>query len=231
MAFWAAAGAVMGKVAETTAEVAEATVVKTVETVAEKAVKVSDLLPENLTFLSDLSKSLQDRINPFSSIDNPLFSKLEERIKNTPLEGNGGHWQGERGLSKWKPTDSKVKEKLAKYGQDGIEFKNGVADFSKVSEQTVEIEGMTDIRQSNFNKADSKCAEVWNKEMHNGRSDWTAQQVKEYRQENTLSWHECSDMKHCDLVSRDIHQNVRHKGGVYECKLRDGVNIRSRFDA
>ena len=124
-----------------------------------------------------------------------------------------------------------AKLKLAKYGQDGIEFKNGVADFSKVSEQTVEIEGMTDIRQSNFNKADSKCAEVWNKEMHNGRSEWTAQQVKEYRQENTLSWHECSDMKHCDLVSRDIHQNVRHKGGVYECKLRDGVNIRSRFDA
>ena len=40
MAFCSSAGAVMGKVAETTAEVTEATVVKTVETVAEKAVKV-----------------------------------------------------------------------------------------------------------------------------------------------------------------------------------------------
>ena len=230
MAFWAAAGAVMGKVAETTAEVAETSAVKAVETVAETAVKASDLLPQNLTFFSDLSKSILDRINPFSSIDNPLFSKLTERIKKTPLEGNGGHWLGERGQSKWITTDAKVKEKLAKYGQDGIDFKNGVADFSKVSEQTVEIDGMTDIRKSNFDKADTKCAEAWNKEMRDGRSDWTARQVQEYRHENKLSWHERSDMKHCDLVSRDIHQNAGHSGGVYECKLRDNVNVRSKFD-
>lgn len=230
MAFWAAAGAVMGKVAETTAEVAETSAVKAVESVAETAVKASDLLPQNLTFFSDLSKSLLDRINPFSSIDNPLFSKLTNRIKNTPIEGNGGRWLGERGQSKWIPSDAKVKEKLAKYGQDGIDFKNGVADFSKVSEQTVEIDGMTEIRKSNFDKADKKCAEAWNKEMRDGRSDWTARQVKEYRQENNLSWHERSDMKHCDLVSRDIHQNVRHSGGVSECKLRDNLKVRSEFD-
>ena len=231
MAFWAAAGAVMGKVAETTAEVAETSAVKAVETVAETAVKASDLLPQNLTFFSDLSKSLLDRINPFSSIDNPLFSKLTDRIKNTPIEGNGGRWLGERGQSKWIPSDAKVKEKLAKYGQDGIDFKNGVADFSKVSEQTVEIDGMNiDRLGNNFPKADAKCAEAWNKEMRDGRSNWTADQVKQYRHENNLSWHERSDMKHCDLVSKDIHQNVGHTGGVYECKLRDGVDVRSKFD-
>ena len=230
MAFWAAAGAVMGKVAET-AEVAEAAVSKTVETVAETAVKASDCLPQNLTVFSDLSKSLLDRINPFSSIDNPLFSKLTARIKHTPVEGRGGHWLGERGNSKWIPAEAKAKEALAKSGQDGIYFKNGVADFSKVSEQTVEIDGMTiDRLKNNFPKADAKCAEAWNKEMRDGRNNWTADQVKQYRHENNLSWHERSDMKHCDLVSKDIHGEIRHSGGVYECKIRDGVDVRSKFD-
>ena len=230
MAFWAAAGAVMGKVAET-AEVAEAAVSKTVETVAETAVKASDCLPQNLTVFSDLSKSLLDRINPFSSIDNPLFSKLTARIKHTPVEGRGGHWLGERGNSKWIPAEAKAKEALAKSRQDGINFKNGVADFSKVSEQTVEIDGMNiDRLGNNFPKADAKCAEAWNKEMRDGRSNWTADQVKQYRHENNLSWHERSDMKHCDLVSRDIHGEIRHSGGVSECRIRDGVDVRSKFD-
>ena len=52
----------------------------------------------------------------------------------------------------------------------------------------------------------------------------------QYRHENNLSWHERSDMKHCDLVSRDIHGEIRHSGGVYECKIRDGVDVRSKFD-
>ena len=220
MAFWAAAGAVMGKVAET-AEVAEAAVSKTVETVAETAVKASDCLPQNMTVFSDLSKSLLDRINPFSTIDNPLFSKLTARIKHTPVEGS----------SKWIPAEAKAKEALAKSGQDGINFKNGVADFSKVSEQTVEIDGMNiDRLGNNFPKADAKCAEAWNKEMRDGRSNWTADQVKQYRTDNKLSWHERSDMKHCDLVSRDIHGKIRHSGGVYECGIRDGVDVRSKFD-
>ena len=231
MAFWAAAGAIMGKVAET-AEVAEAAS-KTVETVAETAVKVSDCLPQNMTVFSDLSISVLDRINPFSSIDNPLFSKLNDRIKHIPQEGNSGKWSGgelKRGNSKWIPSDAKVKESLAKFGQNGIDFKNGVADFSKVSEQTVEIDQMTELRPDNFKQADKKCAEAWNKDMRDGRSNWTPDQVKQYRQENKLSWHERSDMKHCDLVSRDIHQGVGHTGGVYECKLRDCVNVRSKFD-
>ena len=150
------------------------------------------------------------------------------------IKGNGGKWSGGellRGNSKWIPSDAKLKERLAKYGQDGIDFKNGVADFSKVSEQTVEIDGMTiDRLKNNFPKADAKCAEAWNKEMRDGRSNWTADQVKQYRHENNLSWHERSDMKHCDLVSRDIHGEIRHSGGVSECRIRDGVDVRSKFD-
>ena len=87
-----------------------------------------------------------------------------------------------------------------------------------------------DRLKNNFPKADAKCAEAWNKEMRDGRNNWTADQVKQYRTDNKLSWHERSDMKHCDLVSKDIHQNVGHTGGVYECKLRDGVDVRSKFD-
>ena len=97
--------------------------------------------------------------------------------------------------------------------------------------QGMKMPPMVDVTHPDaFPKADAKCAEAWNKEMRDGRSNWTADQVKRYRTDNKLSWHERSDMKHCDLVSRDIHGKIRHSGGVYECGIRDGVDVRSKFD-
>lgn len=148
-------------------------------------------------------------------------SSYDERLKQTPLEGERGRWDGERGESKYTPSDPDIQEILDKYGMDGIEYKDGIPDFSGCSEATVEIDNMTANRNigedSNFAQADQKCAEQWNQEKRDGRDDWTARDVANWRRENHYSWHECNDMKTCQLVPTEINDYFGHLGGVGEC--------------
>ena len=172
-------------------------------------------------------------------------------IDHTPTEDSEkGHWEGERGNSKFIPNENtetglKAKEKLAEFGQDGIRFINGEPDFSKCSEATVTIDNMTENRsdyigvdgtklQGNFTQASIKCAEKWNEEARDGKSDWIARDVDNWRQEHNCTWHERCDTKTMDLISRDIHNTkdpvFSHSGGVSECKVRDAVNVGGEFD-
>ena len=75
----------------------------------------------------------------------------------------------------------------------------------------------------NFEKADIACAARWNAEGRDGRHDWTARDVKNFRAGNAdglnkYSWHECNDGKTCQLVPVEIHSFFTHLGGVSECK-------------
>ncbi len=142
-----------------------------------------------------------------------------------------GEWSGEPGNSSFTPNSETAKEKLSEYGQDCIEYKDGNPDFEKCSEATVEIGNMTSDRASNFRQADAACAEKWNVEAKDNRTDWTAKAVKEWRQENMCSWHEHIDMKTMDLVPREIHEECKHYGGVAECKRFEAVaNFGGGFD-
>ncbi|MDC7278051.1 HNH endonuclease [Butyrivibrio fibrisolvens] len=167
---------------------------------------------------------------------NETPSTYEERIKQSPSDAKQerGTWEGERGESKYIPNDESVKEILDKYGLDGITYKDGQPDFSQCSEGTVEIDKMTDVRTdnkgANFEQCDAKCADLWNQQARDGKTDWTADDVKAWRRENHYSWHERNDMKTCDLVPTKINDYFGHLGGVGECKkiLRDVEDI---FDA
>ncbi|MBQ2801596.1 MAG: HNH endonuclease [Lachnospiraceae bacterium] len=159
------------------------------------------------------------------------FSTYEERLKQTPKEDSErGEWEGERGESKFIPNDQEVKDILAGYGLDGITYKDGIPDFSNVSESTVEIDNMTENRAENFKQCDEKCAEQWNKEACDGRTDWTARDVAHWRKETGYSWHERNDMKTCDLVPTKINDYFGHLGGVSECRKRDEANEGGDFD-
>ena len=160
-----------------------------------------------------------------SDVNENYYSTYEERIKQTPREDSERGWyEGDRGESKFIPTDKEISEILEKYGLDGIVYKDGIPDFSEVSESTVEIDNMTDNRADNFSQCDEKCAEQWNKEGKFGKSDWTARDVANWRKENGYSWHERNDMKTCDLVPTKINDYFGHLGGVSECKKRDSEN-------
>lgn len=163
--------------------------------------------------------------------ENNFFSTYEERLKQTPRESSDrGEWEGERGESKYIPKDVDIEKILKKYGLEGIEYKDGIPDFSDVSESTVEIENMTENRADNFKQCDEKCAEQWNEEVRDGRTDWTARDVAQWRKENGYSWHERNDMKTCDLIPTKINDYFGHLGGVSECKKRDLSNDGGEFD-
>ena len=178
------------------------------------------------------SKNSSEPISRADAYDSDYPSSYKDRIDRTPSEqSDRGEWIGERGESTYIPSDEKMKELLAQYGMDGIEYKDGIPDFSRCSECTVEIDNMTENRYSNFAQCDEKCAEQWNKEGRDGKTDWTARDVQKWRSDNGYSWHERNDMKTCDLVPTEVNDYFGHLGGVAECKKRDAEqNIGGDFD-
>lgn len=175
---------------------------------------------------SELSKLAQsmDKLTDEKDIDKPIAKELDE-VKGCPIEGNGGHWEGERVNSKWFPNRDEIPKNpltnpdgltwgqiLDKYGIDGIEFKNGEPDFSPVAKGTVEIDHFTDNRYGkggNFDQACERLAE---------QRGCTKEEVKAWMKENKYTWHERSDCKTMDKVPTEIHGNIRHSGGISEAK-------------
>ena len=200
----------------------------------------SSNIPEKIGSEADLSKAIPDKLD--MSLENntaelsssipdklegqPFYSTYEERKESCPK--NSGEWSGIIGESKWVPNNEKYKSELAKYDKEGIDYKDAVPDFAPFAKDSVEIDDMKADMKYNFLQAYNKFAEKWRAEGFEGRNDWTPRLVKQYKQENGLDLHECSDMKTCQLVPHDIHMCGTHKGGRYECSIRDGE--RSKFD-
>lgn len=165
-----------------------------------------------------VKESAEDFIKELESEE--YFSTYKERLDKTPTD-RVGTWDGERGESKFIPNDEKAQETIQKYGKDGVEYANAIPNFSPFAEAEVQIPNMTDDRDGtdgNFDQANEVCSQKWNEIQKDGRTDWTPDKVEEWRKENKYSWHECNDMKTCQLVPREIHENCKHLGGVAECK-------------
>ncbi len=137
-----------------------------------------------------------------------------------------GEWDGEPGDSKFHPEKQEAKDDLNRYKQDGVDYRDGEPDFSKVSETTVKIDNMTSKRYglgNNFDQANQKCAEKWNKEAKDGKTDWTSRDVENWRTRHHYTWHERLDRKTMDLVLMNVHNECKHYGGVSECKRHEAA--------
>lgn len=155
-----------------------------------------------------------------------LLSSYKERLDQVPKnDTNRGGWEGERGESKYIPSNAEIKKLLEKYNMDGIEYNNAIPDFSAFSKATVEIDNMTSNRNNNFRQADLLCAEKWSKEGRDGKTDWTPRDVANWRRDNGYSWHECNDTKTCQLIPTKVNDYFGHLGGVGECNKRNPMEV------
>ena len=127
-----------------------------------------------------------------------------------------------------------VKNILRRYGLDGIVYRNAEPDFEVCSEAVVKISSMTsnianyvdehgNSRLGNYAQADIELAKVWNMERREGRDDWNPDDVKKYRKDNGLAWHEKCDTETMVLVASKINLFFKHSGGRSECAKRDGL--------
>lgn len=168
-----------------------------------------------------------------SSSEYKNFLNNDEVGAKKMLPREGGIWEGEPGDSMWKPDLSEVPKKplgneddwkkiLEPYDQKGVTFKDGEPDFTPFSEGSVEIEDFSDDRLGNFSQADEQMSKVWSEEKKDGR-EWSPEDVHNHRKENSLSWHERSDMKTMDLVPQKIHGNIPHSGGISAYKNLQGA--------
>jgi hypothetical protein len=152
-----------------------------------------------------------------SKIELTLSENIIE-FKNIPR--NNGYWEGKPGESNWMPNRDAIPrvfnpegktwgEILDKYGIESIPFKDGFPDFSGVAEETVEIGDFTPNRDYTFAQADEQFA------AKHGCSPY---EVRKYRSDNNLTWHECEDQKTMQLVPSEVHGNIPHSGGIAEAK-------------
>ncbi|MEG2893056.1 MAG: HNH endonuclease [Clostridium sp.] len=191
-----------------------------------------DLLdkPMNIMPKSEIDKLVESE-NKLPEIHIPEDDKMvevqEAKVidsgKGCPIEGNGGEWSGERGDSSWipdsndvpgkcNPSESTWKEILDKYGVHEVPFKDGEPDFSEVSKAETKIDEFTESRVKNFTQADEKLAE---------QKGCAPEDVKQWRKENSYTWHEASDCQTMSKVPSEVHGNISHRGGISEIKSRE----------
>ena len=177
------------------------------------------------------------------------YNPYDERVSATlAMDTILGTYDGERGESMFIPSERtvdgiKVKQILEEYDLEGIVYRNAEPDFEPCSEAVVRIPQMTENRwdyydengnqtPGNFSQASEACANLWSEMKKNGKDNWSAIEVDEYRRLHKLTWHEKADTETMVLVRTEINDFFKHIGGVSECKKRDSnkSNFGGEFD-
>lgn len=145
----------------------------------------------------------------------PKYSSYEQRVKTTPV--NRGEWSNERAESLFiSDKTGEVKKFIDEDGVNGVEYKNGMPDFSPFSKGEIKLENMTNDRKSNFSIADEELAKTWS----TPDQKWTAEDIADWREENKYTWHEFNDLETIQLVPSKINRVFKHLGGVGEYNIK-----------
>lgn len=176
--------------------------------------------------LTKLTPMLLNDLTPMSR----YFNRHMKMLDGTP--SHNGHWSGEKGNSKWYPDreyiptkghycnlDSKTwGEILDSYGIDGINFKKGVPDFSPVSKYPVKFNwekelSPKDLHELVTSSERSALHKTAYRQMAKRYGFSSVDELKKIKEAQNLVPHERIDGT-IELVPRDIHDPVNHKGGI-----------------
>lgn len=181
-------------------------------------------------------------IKGYMTMSDIYLSEYEERINRTPSEPS--RWIGKRGESECKAITQITQSILDEYGQKGVYYSDGIPDFSPFSESTVSIDKMSRSRTStktkildknnafgraesycyqtkmgNYDQADIETAKEWTSSKRENLC-WSPHDVKVYRKQNGLTWHECNDRKTMMLIPTNINREFTHLGGTSETRKK-----------
>lgn len=146
------------------------------------------------------------------------FEESRYPAMRTP-KGNTGMWLGDPGNSEFVPNDLEAQKVMREYGQESVSIHSSHPDFSPFSiHETpwgsqiceVEVGHMTSQRtgtDGNYFQADEELARKIGKGV-------TSDDVRHYREQNKLTWHEVEDGKTMQLIPTVINSSVAHTGGV-----------------
>ncbi len=180
---------------------------------------------ENQRMFDAQPKNVQDALD---ALWGQLFS--DRGRKNIP--SSGGRWTGETGDSLWIPDDDIVppnkgysnmhgktwRQIKAENGIRGINFSDGRADFRPVSKYEVAFDWEGSLGRSGIEYIVSSGDRQYLHEeafsLLASRLGMTVQQVKGIKEGQNLVWHEEPDCRTLRLVVREVHDNIRHFGGV-----------------
>lgn len=136
----------------------------------------------------------------------------------TPQEDKG-IWLGDRGNSRFVPNDPEAQAVMKEYGQESVAIQNSHPDFKPFTmhdtpwgnqDCEVKIGHMTSQRtgaDGNYYQADEELA----RKIGGGV---TRDDIRHYREENKLTWHEVEDGKTMQLIPTVINGSVAHTGGT-----------------
>ena len=103
-------------------------------------------------------------------------------------------------------------------GIRGISFKDGRADFRPVSEYEVVFDWEQELGSDGIRALVSTGNRIY---LHEAafallarKLGMTVPEVKEIKERRNLVWHEEPDCKTLRLVAREVHDNIKHFGGI-----------------
>ena len=150
--------------------------------------------------------------------------------KNIPT--SGGRWTGKPGDSIWIPDDTVIPpdkgysnmlhktwfQIKSENNIRGIPFSDGRADFRPVSKAEVVLDWERELGKEGIRRIVETGDRQYLHEAgfallakNMGKSVW---EVKDFKESENLVWHEEPDCQTLRLVVREVHDNIRHFGGV-----------------
>ena len=95
-----------------------------------------EIKPETDMTVSEAKSFVDSLFKEKSEVSDGYYNSYETRSSNIPVDGVRGHWEGERGESKYVPSDETeegkaAQDKLSEKDMDGVEYKYAEPDFSE----------------------------------------------------------------------------------------------------